>query len=45
MFTATGKAHAWDMPLFLGDPDLEVVEEAWKALDEIVAEAQAGTLA
>jgi hypothetical protein len=39
LFTALGKNHAWDVPLFLGDPELKVVEEAWKALDKIVAEA------
>ncbi|KAF7867164.1 hypothetical protein EAF04_005248 [Stromatinia cepivora] len=41
LFTAIDKTHAWDYPLFLGDPELKVVEEAWKALDEIVFQAQA----
>ncbi|ESZ97254.1 hypothetical protein SBOR_2377 [Sclerotinia borealis F-4128] len=42
LFTAVGKGHAWDMSLFLGDPELKAVEEAWKALDEIVVQAKAG---
>jgi hypothetical protein len=40
LFTARGKNHAWDVPLFLGDPELDVVEEAWRALDKVVAEAK-----
>ncbi|PQE22844.1 Endomembrane 70 protein [Rutstroemia sp. NJR-2017a BBW] len=40
LFTALGKNHAWDVPLFLGDPELNVVEEAWRALDKVVAEAK-----
>ncbi|KAM3087591.1 hypothetical protein ACMFMG_001671 [Clarireedia jacksonii] len=40
LFTAQGKNHAWDMPLFLGDSELNVVEEAWRALDKVVVEAR-----
>ncbi|KAF7937935.1 uncharacterized protein EAE97_007731 [Botrytis byssoidea] len=42
LFTAIGKKHFWDMPLFLGDPGLKEVEEAWKALDEIIFKVQGG---
>ncbi|THV54120.1 hypothetical protein BGAL_0034g00410 [Botrytis galanthina] len=42
LFTAIGKKHGWDMSLFLGDPGLEKVEEAWEALDEIILKAQGG---
>ncbi|KUJ10806.1 alpha/beta-hydrolase [Mollisia scopiformis] len=38
LFTVKGKKHAFDSGLYLGDPDLELVEEAWRALDEIVRE-------
>ncbi|KAE9370886.1 alpha/beta-hydrolase [Stipitochalara longipes BDJ] len=36
LFTAKGQNHNFEVPLFLGDPGLAVVEEAWAALDEIV---------
>jgi hypothetical protein len=31
-----GKEHSFDQNLFLGDPGLAVVEDAWRTLDEIV---------
>ncbi|TGO24261.1 hypothetical protein BPAE_0107g00080 [Botrytis paeoniae] len=43
LFTAIGRKHGWDMPLFLGDPGLREIEEAWESLDEIVLKAQGGT--
>ena len=36
LFTAPGQPHAFDAELFLGDPGLAVVEEAWRALDKLV---------
>lgn len=48
LFTAIGKIHAWDIPLYLGDLGLKQVGEVWRAwrvLDEIIAVAQAASLA
>lgn len=42
LFTAIGKKHGWDMLLFLEDPGLKKVEEAWEGLDEIILKAQGG---
>jgi hypothetical protein len=36
LFIAQGQNHGFDGALFLGDPRLTVVEEAWAALDDIV---------
>ncbi|KAE8440796.1 hypothetical protein EG329_006574 [Mollisiaceae sp. DMI_Dod_QoI] len=38
VFTVPGKKHAFDSGLYLGHPDLKIVEEAWSALGEIVGE-------
>jgi len=34
-----GKGHAFDEPLYLGDPDLNEVEHAWDTLEETVQKA------
>ncbi|TGO86816.1 hypothetical protein BPOR_0274g00070 [Botrytis porri] len=44
LFTAIGRKHGWDMPLFLGDPGLKEIEEALEALDEIIFKSQGGPL-
>lgn len=36
LFTVPGARHGFDGDLFLGDPGLEIVEGAWKALDKVV---------
>ena len=38
-----GAEHSFDGPLYLGDPGLSIVEEAWKALDSVVETACKGT--
>ncbi len=40
-FVVPGAGHGFDMTLFVGDPGLFIVEDAWKALDEIVKERAA----
>ncbi|KAL3423112.1 hypothetical protein PVAG01_04859 [Phlyctema vagabunda] len=35
-FPVPGAGHSFDSGSFLGDPPLEIVEEAWRALDEIM---------
>jgi len=44
LYIASGQPHNFDEGLFLGDPALSIVEDAWKALDAIIntsdAEAQ-----
>lgn len=43
-FPVEGAEHGFDTMLFLGDPKLEVVREAWEeALDEIVKQKIAGS--
>jgi hypothetical protein len=37
LFIAEGKGHLYDEGLFLGDPDLAEIEEAWAALDAFMA--------
>ncbi|KAE9362882.1 hypothetical protein N431DRAFT_490327 [Stipitochalara longipes BDJ] len=37
-FVVPGAGHGFDMTLFVGDPGLVIVEDAWKALDEVVKE-------
>jgi hypothetical protein len=39
LFVVEGKGHAFDEPLFLGDPDLREVEAAWDALEGKVEKA------
>lgn len=38
LFTVEGQPHAFDVQLFLGDPGLKEVEEAWDAVESIVKE-------
>ena len=38
LFTVDGKGHAFEQHLFLGDPGLKEVEEAWAAVEKIVKE-------
>lgn len=35
-FPVEGAEHGFEFMLYLGDPKLEIVERAWKALDTIV---------
>jgi hypothetical protein len=39
LFVVEGKGHAFDEPLYLGDPDLKEVEAAWDALEGKVKKA------
>ncbi|TVY52159.1 Non-reducing polyketide synthase mapC [Lachnellula cervina] len=36
LFVVNGKDHAFDEPLYLGDPDLQKVEAAWSVLERTV---------
>ncbi|KAH6715813.1 Alpha/Beta hydrolase protein [Leptodontidium sp. MPI-SDFR-AT-0119] len=36
LFVAKGANHAFDEPLYLGDPEMAAVEEGWAALEEVV---------
>jgi hypothetical protein len=35
-FSVPGEPHAWDTQLYLGDPRLRIVEEAWDELERVV---------
>jgi hypothetical protein len=44
LFTVANAPHSFDQNLLHGDKDLEVVEQAWNALDQIVQELKSASI-